>query len=1117
MNDYSARLNGSAMPLNQSMMDQSVLGDYRQPDQRQQIQGSYSRQELLASPQQAEIQPLAPVENKPAEIPKAGPGNGLILNFGPDATQDPIYRFKDNSIRTTKYTAATWAPKSLILQFRRVANIYFLVITILTCLSFSPKKPASQIMTFAMVLFFTMLKEGYEDMQRFKQDKEANNIPATVYNYQTKRFEARRSKDIQVGDLLRIQQDEVIAADVLIIKTSAESGVAFVNTMNLDGETNLKEKICLKQMMEWSDGEIFSKRGKIRCDSPNEYLESWEGSLNDNRQQYSCNIKQLGLRGTTLKNTKYVYGIAVYTGHNTKIMKNAKNPPSKVSGVLHRMNQILTTVFIFQALVNFTFAAASVGWTGKNASIHTYLHLNADVTFGNYIVQYLTFLVAYSHLIPISLYVALELLKLMQGTLMKWDQDMYYAPMDKYVNVKASDLVEEIGQVEMIFSDKTGTLTANEMEFKKCSINLKVYGENFNPDQGAELYNVNGDPRAFHILASPYATPDKKAVLDFFTLLAVCHTVMPEFDPIKNKLKYQASSPDELALVEGALKMGFEFLERTASAVKIRLPTGELQAWEIFSEFPFDSTRKRMSLIVKRYGTEQYYIMTKGADSIMFPRLTIDSQTSAIVQDHLDKFAIEGLRTLVVAQKPLDANQVRDLLYCIENVKASNAPDKEDQLNALYDIYEKELALVGCTAIEDKLQEGVPETIATLMEAGIRIWVLTGDKQETAIEIAKSCKLIQPEMQTVILSANSSEEFFKLLNDNARKYRVMLEGKIPPLDTLTKQLEKKITIVINGSTLVWALETSPEVRNKFFRLALLANSVVCCRVSPKQKADVVHLAKSMGPWTTLSIGDGANDVPMIMEAHVGVGIYGKEGTQAARTADFALGQFCYLKKLLLYHGRVAYRRVSLFILYYFYKNVIVVFTEIYFAFYNGFSGQIYWAEWLPMLYNSVWTTWPPLFSFVLDRDVPKEYSYRYPKLYQAGPKDYYFNLKVFWKWMAFSAWHGLICYFLPVTGLSGVNASSGIVQSHWWISTVSFSLIMSIVTIKLFVETIFWNWYNTTISIASIFVYYISLVILCTNGLAKLVQPQLNGILGSILGSPRMDCADLYTMGRNWA
>lgn len=240
---------------------------------------------------------------------------------------------------------------------------------------------------------------------------------------------------------------------------------------------------------------------------------------------------------------------------------------------------------------------------------------------------------------------------------------------------------------------------------------------------------MNGDSRPFQLLANPYPSPDKKAVIDFFTLLAVCHTVMPEFDPIKNKLKYQASSPDELALVEGAVKMGFEFLERTSSAVKIRLPTGEFQAWEIFTEFPFDSTRKRMSLIVKRYGTEQFFIMTKGADSIMFPRLTIDDQSAALTQEHLDKFAIEGLRTLVVAQKPLDAIHVRNLLNKLDYIKASSASDKEDQLNALYDENETHLQMVGCTAIEDKLQDGVPETIATLMEAGIRIWVLTGDKQ----------------------------------------------------------------------------------------------------------------------------------------------------------------------------------------------------------------------------------------------------------------------------------------------------------------------------------------------------------------------------------------------------
>jgi len=230
-------------------------------------------------------------------------------------------------------------------------------------------------------------------------------------------------------------------------------------------------------------------------------------------------------------------------------------------------------------------------------------------------------------------------------------------------------------------------------------------------------------------MMSPQTTPDKTALIDFFTLLAVCHTVMPEYDPKTQKIKYQASSPDELALVEGAAAVGFKFLERTSSSIKISLPTGEVQIWEILAEFPFDSTRKRMSLIVKRHGTEDFIIMTKGADSIMFPRIKIDKTSASTVQQHLDKFAVDGLRTLVVGQKVLRASYVQDFLSRLDRIKISGDSDKEEQLNTLYDESEQELELIGCTAIEDKLQDGVPETIATLMEAGIRIWVLTGDKQ----------------------------------------------------------------------------------------------------------------------------------------------------------------------------------------------------------------------------------------------------------------------------------------------------------------------------------------------------------------------------------------------------
>ena len=200
----------------------------------------------------------------------------------------------------------------------------------------------------------------------------------------------------------------------------------------------------------------------------------------------------------------------------------------------------------------------------------------------------------------------------------------------------------------------------------------------------------------------------------------------------------------------------------------------------------------------------------------------------------------------------------------------------------------------------------------------------------------------------------------------------------------------------------------------FFHIAIRSRSIVCCRMSPKQKADVVNIFKSRGKWITLAIGDGANDVSMIMEAHIGVGIKGKEGTQAVRSADFSISQFSFLLRLLLLQGRNGYNRVSSMICYYFYKNIVLVFTEFYFAMYNGFSGQIYFLDWLPMLYNAIFTSWHCLFAFLLEKDTNFHYTFRYPELYKQGQLGKMFNYSVFWKWIGLALWHGAVSYFLPI-------------------------------------------------------------------------------------------------------
>jgi phospholipid-transporting ATPase len=304
---------------------------------------------------------------------------------------------------------------------------------------------------------------------------------------------------------------------------------------------------------------------------------------------------------------------------------------------------------------------------------------------------------------------------------------------------------------------------------------------------------------------------------------------------------------------------------------------------------------------------------------------------------------------------------------------------------------------------------------------------------------------------------------------------------------------------------------SQSLSTKFFKIGLICRSVICCRVTGRQKSQVVSLIKRKGNWITLAVGDGTNDVPMLMEAHIGVGVQGKEGTQAVRSSDYAICQFRFLQRLLLIHGRNGYRRISTFICYYFYKNIILVFAEIYFVFFSGFSGQPFFPDFLPILYNSVWTSWPCIFAFSIESDLI-DHTYKkmglnllknknnllgkyfeiLPAFYRAGQVRYYFNLKVFWLWLFSAILHGGLAYLFITTGITNHAVwGDGRLIDHWWISTVIFSSIIHIVTYKIFVETTYWNKLIILTSVLSIFVYYISIYIINMPFVSFAVQNEL--------------------------
>ena len=570
--------------------------------------------------------------------------------------------FPNNEIVTTKYNLITWAPKSLIMQFKRAANIYFLIVTVLTCLSFSPKQPGSMIGTFAFVLICTMIKEAVEDWGRYNQDKICNN--RMVWKRLSGEWRQVKCWTLSPGDVIKVEKDEEFSSDTLIIKSSNDSGYGYIETKSLDGETNLKEKASLEEFRNIQEIDYEKIKGSIECEKPNENLSAWNGCiiLYESAPIF-CKFANIILKGCVLKNTQYVCGIVIYSGKNTKIMNNAKAARFKISKVLVTMNRLLYSVFMFDIILCATFGALSLSWTEKYDNLYTYIFKTVDTnkTILKFIVCFFTFFVAYSHMIPISLYVILEIIKIIQGLLVYYDNEMYDTSIDKPALCRATDLIEELGQVEFIFSDKTGTLTQNSMVLKKAYLNQKVYG-NIKDKAPDAPFTINGDVHLENQLRSilPQNEEEKKEIKDFLYILTLCHAVFPELNK-EGKLIYQGASPDDIALVKGAQQLGFEFLSKEFSEITIEDNfTNTQRKFELKAELPFDSNRKRMSVIVFEKDTGIYKLLSKGADTVMIPRIDFINEEVEETNRVIKVLSKEVLRVLVMSKKVIPENIFMD-------------------------------------------------------------------------------------------------------------------------------------------------------------------------------------------------------------------------------------------------------------------------------------------------------------------------------------------------------------------------------------------------------------------------------------------------------------------------
>ncbi|XP_014354806.2 probable phospholipid-transporting ATPase IIB [Papilio machaon] len=909
--------------------------------------------------------------------------------------QLPEDDYPANHVCNQKYSIITFLPLVLFEQFRFFLNLYFLVMALS---QFIPSIRIGYLYTYwgplCFVLAVTLFREAIDDFRRYRRDKEVNRqryervvLDTPTDGYRPFYTEYVPASALRVGDIVMLHKGQRVPADMILLRTNETMGTVFIRTDQLDGEIDWKLRIPLPSTQKLpTDAHLLDINAQIFVEKPEKDIHSFIGTCTrlDEEESDSLDIENTLWSGCVVASGQAT-GLVIYTGIETRSVMNNAVPRSKVGRLDLQVNDLTKVLFVATILISFLLITLK-GFDGP--------------WFG----FFFRFVLLFSYIIPISLRVNLDMGKAFYSWTIQRDKQIEGTVM------RSTTIPEELGRIQYLLADKTGTLTKNEMVFQKLHLQNALFDRNNFHEVEAFLtqYITNDAPS---LPTSPSGqgaalAPTPRQIWEVVLAIALCHNVTPVYDiedqradeaqsdmgssvmsescggavPQQQLCDYQAASPDEVALVKWTDMMGVSLYRRDLHNISLKLrAANEIMQFNILQVFPFTSESKMMGIIVQEENSGEITYYVKGAD-IALSR-AVGAAGAGWLSSECSSLAAEGLRTLVVAKKTMTKNEYLEFESEYNEARLS-VMNRSERTAAALGRLQRGLLLLGLTGVEDRLADDVPRTLAMLRTANIKIWMLTGDKLETALCIARSLQL------------GGGRRWLSAPECTTRRHAHHL------LLTL-QNAEDDTDLIIEGETLEVCLQSYEE---EFVLVLQRCSGVVVARCSPTQKARVARLLRARG-HVVAAVGDGGNDVAMIQEADIGVGIEGLEGRAASLAGDVSVRGLSALARLLLVHGRRAAMRSAALSLFIVHRGLIVSTMQAVFSVVFYFSSVSLYPGFLMVGYGTVFTMLP-VFSLVLDKDIPSSTALRYPQLYRQLTKGRHLSYKTFYIWTGISIYQG---------------------------------------------------------------------------------------------------------------